>query len=55
MIIDLNLSNDAVIPNMPSFNACAKYIHGFHSKHVVNLFITLVCLFIVHVASKIPV
>lgn len=56
MIIDLNLSNDKVIPNMRPFILMhAANIFTDSTVHTVHLFITRVCLFIVHVASQIPV
>lgn len=55
-IIDLNLSNDKAIPNMhPIILMHAANIFTDSTVHTVNLFITRVCLFIVHVASQIPV
>lgn len=56
MIIDLNLSNDKAIPNMhPITLMHAANIFTDSTVHTVHLFITRVCLFIVHVASQIPV
>lgn len=56
MIIYLNLSNDKVLPNMrPFIFMHAPNIFTDSTINLVNLFITLVCLFIVHISTKIPV